>query len=129
MIVIDTCVVIWLADKPEALSHSAEEALTTARQGDGVAVCDATLYELAWLVRNKRIIMKHLLPILLEEVTRRFLVLPVTASAAQLAVAFSELYPADPMDRLIGATALDRGVPLVTKDRAIRQSKQVETIW
>jgi predicted nucleic acid-binding protein len=33
------------------------------------------------------------------------------------------------MDRLIGATALDRGVPLITRDRAIRESNALNVIW
>jgi PIN domain nuclease of toxin-antitoxin system len=37
--------------------------------------------------------------------------------------------PLDPMDRIIGATALDRGIPQVTRDKAIRKSKAVPVIW
>jgi PIN domain nuclease of toxin-antitoxin system len=37
--------------------------------------------------------------------------------------------PLDPMDRIIGATALDRGVPLVTKDKMIRKAKALSVIW
>ena len=39
------------------------------------------------------------------------------------------VYPKDPADRIIGATALVEGLPLLTADRAIRGSKTVETIW
>jgi PIN domain nuclease of toxin-antitoxin system len=35
----------------------------------------------------------------------------------------------DPADRLIAATALHFGAPLVTKDTALRAWGQVETIW
>lgn len=35
----------------------------------------------------------------------------------------------DPADRVIVATALHRGVPLVTKDEAIRAWGGVECIW
>ena len=37
-------------------------------------------------------------------------------------------YPLDPMDRIIAATALDRGVPLVTKDKMIRKAKALSVI-
>jgi PIN domain nuclease of toxin-antitoxin system len=33
------------------------------------------------------------------------------------------------MDRIIGATALDLGVPLVTKDKMIRKAKALSVIW
>jgi len=35
----------------------------------------------------------------------------------------------DPMDRIITATAMVEGVPLVTADRNIRRSRLVKTIW
>jgi PIN domain nuclease of toxin-antitoxin system len=35
----------------------------------------------------------------------------------------------DPADRLIVATALQQGVPLVTKDARIHESRIVPTIW
>jgi PIN domain nuclease of toxin-antitoxin system len=38
-------------------------------------------------------------------------------------------YPNDPADRIIGATALVEGLPLLTADREIRRSKSVQTIW
>ena len=38
-------------------------------------------------------------------------------------------YPKDPADRIIGATALVEDMPLVTADRAIRNSRAVPTIW
>lgn len=38
-------------------------------------------------------------------------------------------YPNDPVDRIIGATALVEDIPLVTADREIRKSRVVPTIW
>jgi PIN domain nuclease of toxin-antitoxin system len=35
----------------------------------------------------------------------------------------------DPADRLIVATALAVGAPIVTRDAQIRNSKLVETVW
>ena len=53
----------------------------------------------------------------------------MTPEIAALAVRLPETYPKDPADRLIGATAIVEGVPLVTADKQIRQAKVVETIW
>lgn len=35
----------------------------------------------------------------------------------------------DPADRIIVATALSKGVPLLSKDEVIRRFKKVETVW
>ena len=65
----------------------------------------------------------------LSEVERRFVVLPITSSIAMQAFDLAATYPKDPVDRIIGATALVEDLPLVTADRDIRQSKAVPTIW
>ena len=129
MIVVDTCVVIWIAEEPHLLSTAAARALAEARKNDGVAISDVTLYELAWLVQKNRIQMANSIEAFFEQVEMRFIVLPVTATIARLATKFIAPYPSDPMDRLIGATALDHGVPLVTRDKALRKSKAVPVIW
>jgi PIN domain nuclease of toxin-antitoxin system len=49
----------------------------------------------------------------------------IAARAAQLPVS----YPRDPMDRIIGATAIVEDLPLVTADAQIQQSKAVKAIW
>ena len=129
MIVVDTCVVIWLAADPDALSKAATAAIVAARKEGGVAISDITLYELAWLAANGTVSIAGEQGAFLAEVEARFIVVPVTASIARLAAEFAPPYPSDPMDRLIGATALDRGLSLITKDKAIRKSKAVPVIW
>jgi PIN domain nuclease of toxin-antitoxin system len=129
VIVVDTCVIIWLASEPSVLSTAATEAIQVARKNGGVGISGISLYELAWLVSNRRITLKTSLEAFLIEVEARFVTLPITASVAQIAVALPPSYPLDPMDRIIGATALDRGVPLVTRDKAIRKAKAMPVIW
>ena len=41
----------------------------------------------------------------------------------------SVLITKDPSDRLIGSTAIVEGMPLVTADEKIRNSRIVECIW
>ena len=65
----------------------------------------------------------------LEELESRFVVLAINAKIGALAMALPKLYPKDPIDRIIGATALAHGLSLVTADGAIRRSKAVPTIW
>ena len=129
MIVADTCVVIWLAGDPGQLSKAAATAIATARKIGGIGIADITLYELSWLAHNKRISVTTSIEAFLAEVASRFLVLPVTPAIAHAAASFFDTYPADPMDRLIGATALHHGASLITRDKAIRRSKAVPVIW
>ncbi len=42
---------------------------------------------------------------------------------------FTPPFPSDPQDRLITATAIAEGLPLVTADEAIRAASEVRTIW
>ena len=44
-------------------------------------------------------------------------------------IRFSPAYPNDPADRLIGATAIVHGMRLVTIDKKIRATKEVDCIW
>lgn len=54
--------------------------------------------------------------------------IPLTIEIASMAASLPDPIR-DPADRLIVATALLQGVPLVTKDDRIRRSGVVETIW
>jgi PIN domain nuclease of toxin-antitoxin system len=129
VIVVDTSVVIWLASDPSILSAAATDAIRLARKNGGVGISGISLYELAWLASNQRIILKTSLDAFLTEVEAHFVTLPITASVSRIAVALPSSYPLDPMDRIIGATALDRGIPLVTRDKAIRKAKAMPVIW
>ena len=65
----------------------------------------------------------------LERIEQSYVVLPVTGAIAERSMRFSDAYPKDPADRIIGATALVRSLPLVTADRLIRKSGEVPCIW
>jgi len=129
VILLDTHAVLWLAQAPELLSYDARGAISDARQKDGVAIADNTLWELAMLVSRGRVGVRTSLRDFLEAVERRCTVLPVTGAIAERAVRFSKRYPGDPTDRLIGATSVLHGFDLVTKDERIRASGEVKCIW
>jgi PIN domain nuclease of toxin-antitoxin system len=130
LILVDTHVVIWLALEPARISRSARALIEQTRhRGEALAISDVTLLEIATLENKGRIKLDATLETFLSEVEARFVVLPITARACVRAMELPASYPKDPADRIIGATALIEGVPLVTADDHIRRSKAVRTIW
>lgn len=130
MILVDTHVVAWLAFDQGQLSGKARTAIDDAREnGDGLAISDITLLELATLASKGRIRLAISLESFLREVENRFVVLPITGRACVRALELPAAYPRDPADRIIGATALVEGLTLLTADRDIRRSKALHTIW
>ena len=130
MILVDTHIVVWLALDPTHLSKKARAAIDDARRnGDGLAISDVTLLELATLSSKGRIRLDISLESFLREVEARFIILPISGRACVRALGLPAAYPKDPADRIIGATALVEGLSLLTADRAIRRSRALHTIW
>lgn len=130
VILLDSHVVIWLAQDYQRISPRAQSAIDDASSRDrGLAVCGITLVEMARLACHGRIRLTPDVETFLTEVERRFVVLPITASIALQSSELPTNYPKDPADRIIGATALVEDIPLVTADAHIRSSRVVPTIW
>jgi PIN domain nuclease of toxin-antitoxin system len=130
LILVDTHVVVWLAFAPGRLSGKAKAAIEDARRGaDGLAICDVSLLELAVLASKARIRLETSVESFLGEVETRFVVLPITGRACARAVQLPATYPKDPADRIIGATSMIEGLPLLTADRELRRFKALQTIW
>ncbi len=126
VILLDTHTLLWVASDPGKLSQNASQAI---RKSSGrIAISAITLWEIAWLATNRRLDINGTVEALWRELhrerrsgrsRRKLLCLQISPSS----------YLGDPCDRLIGATALAEGMALVTKDRNIRNSRQVKTIW
>lgn len=131
MILLDTHVLVWWMTDHARLSRPAASAIRRARAGDGVAIADSSLWELAVLF-SRGILRTHGT---IENTVRNLVdrsgvnVKPITVEIAVLATQFPEDYPKDPIDRLIGATARAEGLALVTRDEKIRRSPLLKTIW
>ena len=88
-----------------------------------------TLVEISTLFGKRRFHLAVSLESFLDELERRFVVLPINARTCARMLSLPAGYPKDPADRVIGATALVEGMGLVTADREIRRAKVVRTIW
>lgn len=130
MILLDTHVVLWLAFEQARISKAAQAAIDGARSSvRGMAISDFTLFELSLLFSKKRFDLLVTPEDFLWEVERRFVVFPVTANIALQAFELPPSYPKDPVDRIIGATALIEDIPLLTADQQIRKARAFPTIW
>ncbi len=130
VILLDTHVVIWLISDLEKLSATAKQTLLDARnKGEVLAISCITLWEIALLAGKKRIEIATTLESLLQELEIRFSVLPITSGTCLRALEFPQEYPRDPVDRIIGATALAEGFTLITADQKILASKAVQSLW
>jgi PIN domain nuclease of toxin-antitoxin system len=116
-VLLDTHVVHWWSAEPNRVSKSARKALEEA---DEHVVAAISWYELAWLTKHERITVNIPIRSWLQGLAAQLRTIGVTPAIADAAVALPSSFPGDPADRLIYATAIEHGLNLVTKDRAIR---------
>lgn len=122
MILLDTHMLIWMLVAPERLSAKAKKAIVAARRTGPLALSAISLWEIAWLVENGRIETTLRVDLFVKRCAAYVEVLPITEAIAVRSVQFPKSYPADPQDRIIGATALVEGRRLLTQDRLIVKS-------
>ncbi len=103
--------------EPHRVSRRAAAALD---QADELVVVAISWFELAWLARHERIVVTVPTRSWLEGLAAQVRTIGVTPAIADTAVARPSSLPGDPADRLIFGTAIEHGLQLVTKDRAIR---------
>jgi PIN domain nuclease of toxin-antitoxin system len=127
VILLDTHVLIWLAQEPEKISTKAHTAIRKAK--GGLAISDITMWEMALLAGKGRLNLTGTIEAFVEELCSRTAILPITPRIATLAIQFPPSYPKDPADRLIGATAISEGIELISADVGIQRTGMVRTIW
>ena len=129
MVVLDTHALLWWALDPEQLSPLAASTLVEMERVGGYA-SSISIWELG--IKAQR--GKLELPISIDKLAHRIdahsavELLPVDTAIwlRSLSLAWDHR---DPADRVIVATALSRGVPIVTKDVAISSFAGVRSIW
>jgi PIN domain nuclease of toxin-antitoxin system len=131
MILLDTQAALWLVTRPQRLSRVAASAIDRARIGEGLAIASVTLMELAQMLADGRIRSTGTPQSWLRDFLDRtgVEVKEVEVDNASVAAHLPRDFPGDPFHRLITATAIVEGVPLVTSDRRIQDSGVVRTIW
>jgi PIN domain nuclease of toxin-antitoxin system len=122
---LDSHVLHWWSSEPERLSSKAARAVAEA---DEVAVASISWFELAWLARHERIHVTVPIRSWLDGLAEHVRSVPTTPAIAETAVSLPASFPGDPADRLIYATAIEYGWPLVTKDQRLHDHKHPRRI-
>jgi PIN domain nuclease of toxin-antitoxin system len=131
MIVLDTHAWIWFISNPDLLSKRAKEAVNAGAKDKSILISSISAWELALLVSKKR--LKLTLDVtdwIAKSENLPFIqFVPLTNSIAVKSVNLPLPLHPDPADRIIIATALSVGAPLVTKDRKLLDYAPIKTIW
>jgi PIN domain nuclease of toxin-antitoxin system len=130
--VIDTHVLLWWLTDTEKLSATARDFMNRCESGeDRCVISGVSLWELEHKRRKGSLPLSHPIRTWLPKLQELEFV-EVTGASAELWLSAAELTWAhrDPADRLIAATALARGVALLTKDSLFHTSDSpVKAVW
>ena len=130
MIICDTHPLIFDVLNPRELSVPALRAIESGYAAGELACADISLWEIAMLIEKGRIKVDMEIAGFLNRMVlaRKIQVLPITPTVA--AIANSDAVPrGDLADRLIAATAITHGAPLITRDKRLSNVPNLRTIW
>ncbi len=126
-VLLDTHAALWLVQGDDRLSRAALSRIEGLAH-DEIFISDLALFELALLITKRRVVINEALDRFLNDFAAHFQMLPLDATIATKAVEL-KLAQGDPFDRIFVATAIRHKLPFVTRDRPIRDSGLVRTIW
>lgn len=131
MIVLDTHAWVWFVSNPELLSRKATTAVEDSIGQNRVFISSISAWEVALLVTRGRLglTMEVAAWIARSESFPFFQFVPVNNAIAVKSVVLPGPLHADPADRVIIATALTLGAPIITKDKRLTDYPHVKTIW
>lgn len=129
MILLDTHALLWWALDPDRLSRRASEVLTEMERRGGLA-SSISIWELGIKIRRGQLEIGLPIDELAGRVERTGAVelVPVDTKIWLRSLALDWNHR-DPADRVIVATALARDVPILTKDKIIRDFEGVTCVW
>ncbi|EDN66224.1 PilT-like protein [Beggiatoa sp. PS] len=130
--VTDTHALLWHIFQSERLSPKAAKIFNQADNNEvRIFIPNIALVELVYLVEKARIPEKSIdnLIKLLEKNPINYQLVQIELSTIRAMQSISRQLIPDMPDRIIAATALELGLPLITKDQKITEVNVVEVIW
>ena len=128
MILLDTCVLLWLVLEPRRISARAHSVIATP--GGKLAVSAISAFEIALKVQKRKLA----LPLPSDEWWKAALVhhgiecIPVSAEIALASVALPQHHH-DPADRIIIATGAHHAAAIVTSDALFQNYEGISVVW
>jgi len=129
--VADTHAVIWyLFNNPHLSALALSQFNCAAETGEQIAVSSVTFVEIVYLLEKGRIPATTLevLATELQKADALIVEIPLDMSISRAMASVERASVPDMPDRIIAATALHLGVPLISRDRRIQLS-EAETVW
>lgn len=129
--VADTHTIIWYLYADARLSQTAKNTIEHAlNAGDSILVSAITLVEMVYLIEKGRIPAEALtrLATILQNSETRINQYPVNLPIARAVSQVDREQVPNMPDRIIAATGLHLGVPIISRDRKISTS-EITTIW
>ncbi|MEO6724139.1 MAG: type II toxin-antitoxin system VapC family toxin [Blastocatellia bacterium] len=129
--VADTHTLLWFLQKDARLSAAALHVMNSAAQaGHQIAISSITLVEVAYLIEKNRIPQDSfdLIIQLLQAPNSMLVEIPLDHRVADSLRQVVRTQVPEMADRIIAATALMLGVPVISRDHKI-QASAIATIW
>lgn len=129
MIVLDTHALLWWTLDPEKLSQDAT-VICSELEEQGGYISSISIWELGIKIKNDKLDIGMSIRDYAEKVKRLgcIEIVPVEENIWIRSLEL-EWKHSDPADRVIVATALLHGLPLLSKDITIQTSKQIQCVW
>jgi PIN domain nuclease of toxin-antitoxin system len=129
-VVTDTHPLLFHAAGSGRLGASARGRFAAAEEGSGIVyVPAAVIWEVALLARLVRVNLRRPVRTFFADLFSNPAYQPHDLTAEQIFDAADLRFTRDPFDGLIVAASRDLGLPLLTRDTAIRESGSVRVIW